>query len=193
VRSIYVAQAPGEHPGPQFQLIVRTSADPARSLEPLRTALRSVDAAVPLELQPLTQRLRASVHESLLLTNMTLAFGLVTLLLAALGLYGVTSYATTRRTSEFGLRMALGASSASVTGMVLREALTITVIGIGIGLPVGVGAARLIRSQLFGVSAVDPTSLSVAVAMLVLTALVASWVPARRAAAAAPVDALKVD
>jgi ABC-type antimicrobial peptide transport system permease subunit len=129
----------------------------------------------------------------LLLTNMTLAFGLVTLLVAALGLYGVTSYATTRRTSEFGLRMALGASSASVTGMVLREALTVTVIGIGIGLPVGVGAARLIRSQLFGVSSVDPASLSIAVVMLVLTALLASWVPARRAAAAAPVDALKVE
>jgi ABC-type antimicrobial peptide transport system permease subunit len=80
-----------------------------------------------------------------------------------------------------------------VAQMVLREALTITVIGIGIGLPVGIGAARLIRSQLFGVSAVDATSLSIAVAMLVLTALVASWVPARRAAAVAPVDALKVE
>jgi predicted permease len=193
VRRIYLAQAPGDHPGPRFQLIVRTSGDPARSLEPLREALRSVDANVPLDLELLTQRLRASVRESLLLTNITLAFGLVTLLVAALGLYGVTSYATTRRTSEFGLRMALGASSALVTGMVLREALTITVIGIGIGLPVGVGAAGLIRSQLFGVSAVDPASLGIAVAMLVLTALVASWVPARRAAAAAPVDALKAD
>jgi predicted permease len=193
VRSIYLAQAPGDHPGPSFQLIVRTSGDPARSLGPLRNALGSVDAAVPFELEPVTQRLRASVHESLLLTNMTLAFGVVTLLLAALGLYGVTSYATTRRTSEFGLRMALGASSTSVAGMVLREALTITVIGIGIGLPVGVAAARLIRSQLFGVSVVEPASLSIAVAMLVLTALVASWLPARRAAAVPPVDALKVD
>ena len=193
VRRIYLAQAAGEHSGPSFQLIVRTSGDPARSLEPLRNALRSVDPVVPFELEPLTQRLRASIRESLLLTNMTLAFGLVTLLLAALGLYGVTSYATTRRTSEFGLRMALGASSALVTRMVLREALTITVIGIGIGLPVGVGAARFIRSQLFGVSAVNPASLSIAVAMLVLTALLASWVPARRAAAVAPVDALKVE
>ena len=192
-RSIYLAQAPGEHAGPAFQLIVRTSGDAARSLEPLRKALRSVDANVPFELEPLTQRLRASVRENLLLTNMTLAFSLGTLLIAALGLYGVTSYATTRRTSEFGLRMALGASSASVTRMVLREALTITVIGIGIGLPVGVGAARFIRSQLFGVSAVNPTSLGIAVAMLVLTALLASWLPARRAAAVAPVDALKVD
>ena len=193
VRSMYLGQAPSEHTGPRFQLIVRTSGEPARSLEPLRNALRSVDAAVPFELEPLTQRLRASVRESLLLTNMTLAFGLVTLLLAALGLYGVTSYATSRRTSEFGLRMALGASPASVIGMVVREAMVVTAIGIAIGLPVGVGAARLIRSQLFGVSAVNPTSLSIAVAMLVVTALVASWVPARRAAAVAPVDALKVD
>jgi predicted permease len=193
VRSMYLAQAPGEHPGPSFQLIIRTSGDPARSLEPLRNALRGVDADVPMELEPLTQRLRASVRENLLFTNMTLAFGIVTLLLAALGLYGVTAYATARRTSEFGLRMALGASAASVTGMVLREALTITVIGIGAGLPIGVAAARLIRSQLFGVGTVEPASLSIAVALLVLTALVASWVPARRAAATAPVDALKVE
>jgi len=192
-RDIYLAQSAGEHMGPAFQLIVRTSGDPARALQPLREALRRVDAGVPFELEPVTQRLRASVHESLLLTNMTLAFGLVTLLVAALGLYGVTSYATTRRTSEFGLRMALGASPASVTGMVVREALTLTVVGIAIGLPVGVGTARLIRSQLFGVGAVEPASLSIAVVMLVLTALLASWVPARRAAAAAPVDALKVD
>jgi predicted permease len=193
VRSMYIGQGPAERRGPRFQLIVRTSGDPARALGPLRDALRSVDANVPFDLEPLTQRLRASVQQSLLLTNMTIAFGLVTLLVAALGLYGVTSYATTRRTSEFGLRMALGASPASVAGMVLREALTLAVIGIAIGLPVGVGAARFIRSQLFGVGTVDPASLSIAVAMLVLTALLASWVPARRAAAAAPVDALKVE
>jgi putative ABC transport system permease protein len=193
VRTIYLAQAPGAHPGPSFQLVVRTSGDPARSLEPLRHALRSVDAAVPFELEPVTKRLRTSIRESLLLTNMTLAFGVVTLLVAALGLYGVTSYATTRRTNEFGLRMALGASPASVTGMVLREALTITAIGIAIGLPVGIAAARLIRSQLYGVSAVNPSSLSIAVGMLVVTALLASWMPARRAAATAPVDALKVE
>jgi len=78
---------------------------------------------------------------------------------------------------EFGLRMALGASSGSVTRMVLREALTITAIGIGVGLPVGVAAARFIRRQLFGVSAVNPASLSIAVAMLVLTTLLASWGP----------------
>jgi len=192
VREIYLAQAAGEHSGPSFQLVVRTSGDPARALVPLRNALRTVDPNVPFELEPVTQRLRASVRESLLLTNMTLAFGLGTLLLAALGLYGVTAYATAQRTSEFGLRMALGASSASVTGMVLREALVITAIGIGVGLPVSVAAARLIRSQLFGVSTVNPASLSIAVAVLVLTALVATWVPARRAAAAAPVDAVKV-
>ena len=148
---------------------------------------------MPFELQSLTQRLRTSIRESLLLTNMTLAFALVTLLLAALGLYGVTAYATAQRTSEFGLRMALGASSASVTGMVVREALAITGLGVCVGVPVGIAAARLIRSQLFGVTAVSPAALSVAVAMLVVTAVMASWMPARRAASAAPVDALKAD
>jgi predicted permease len=191
VRGVYLAQAPSVHPGPNFQVIIRTRSDPAPMLASLRAAIGGVDGTVPFDVVTVTDRLRASVRQDLLLTNMTLAFGLVTLLLAALGLYGVTAYATSRRTSEFGLRMALGASSASVLRMVLREAMVLTAIGIAVGVPVGVAAATLIRHQLFGVSTINPESLAVAAATLTVTALLATWVPARRAASAAPLEALR--
>jgi predicted permease len=193
VRRMYLSQPQPSTRPLSFELIIRTSGEPTRSVESLRRALRSVDQNVPFDLEPLSQRLRTAVREGLLLTNLTLGFGLATLVIAALGLYGVTAYATARRTSEFGLRAALGAPPASIAAMVLRDALAITVLGLGVGLPAGVIGTRLIRSQMFGVRAIDLPSLTVAVLTLVCAALVASWLPARRAAAASPVDALRAE
>jgi ABC-type antimicrobial peptide transport system permease subunit len=123
----------------------------------------------------------------------TMAFCVVTLVLAALGLYGVTAYSTSQRTSEFGLRAALGAEPGDVTRMVLGEAVRVTIIGILIGVPVGLAATRLIRTQLFGVGTVDLPSLSIAIVLLVMTAVVASYLPARRAAEVGPLEALRLE
>jgi ABC-type antimicrobial peptide transport system permease subunit len=123
----------------------------------------------------------------------TTLFGALALLLAALGLYGVTAYATSQRTGEFGLRIALGAEPRSVSRMVVREALVLAAAGVAAGLPAGVAAARLIRDQMFGVGPLDPPSLAMAAGVLTMTALVASYIPARRAARIAPLDALRAE
>jgi ABC-type antimicrobial peptide transport system permease subunit len=128
-----------------------------------------------------------------LLVQVTTFFCVVTLVLAALGLYGVTAYSTSQRTSEFGLREALGAEPGDVTRMVLGEAVRVALIGVVIGVPAGLGATRLIRAQLFGVGTIDLPSLSIAIAVLVATAVVASYLPARRAARVGPLEALRLE
>ena len=115
------------------------------------------------------------------------------LLLAAIGLYGVTAYSVAQRTNEIGLRMALGADRGSVLRLVLRGAFQRVLIGLVLGVPLAVGAGRLIAAQLYGVSFWDPVALSVAAGALGLCALIASIIPARSAAALSPMRALRVD
>jgi ABC-type antimicrobial peptide transport system permease subunit len=105
----------------------------------------------------------------------------------------VTAYSTSQRTSEFGLRAALGAEPSEVTRMVLGEAARVAIIGVVIGVPAGLAATRLIRAQLFGVGAIDLPSLSIAIVVLVATAVVASYLPARRAAKVGPLEALRLE
>jgi macrolide transport system ATP-binding/permease protein len=136
---------------------------------------------------------RGTVSRDVLLVQVTTFFCIVTLVLAALGLYGVTAYSTSQRTSEFGLRAALGAEPGRVTRMVLGEGVRVAMIGVVIGVPAGLAATRLIRAQLFGIGTVDALSLSVAISMLVGTAVIASYLPARRAAKVGPLDALRLE
>jgi ABC-type antimicrobial peptide transport system permease subunit len=133
------------------------------------------------------------VSEDVLLVAVTMFFCIVTLVLAALGLYGITAYSTSQRTSEFGLRAALGAEPGSVTRMVLGEAVRVAALGVAIGVPAGLAATRLIRSQLFGVGAIDLPSLGLAIAVLAVTVVAASYVPARRAAKVGPLAALRLE
>ena len=120
-------------------------------------------------------------------------FGTLALALAALGLYGVMMYATLRRTSEFGLRMALGAEPRTVRRMVLGEAMVLVLGGAIVGLPLALAATRLLRNQLFGVGSVDIPSIAVALVVLAVSAGVAGWLPARRAARVGPLEALRAD
>jgi ABC-type antimicrobial peptide transport system permease subunit len=120
-------------------------------------------------------------------------FGMLALVLAAVGLYGVTAYGVERRTSEIGVRIALGADRSSVVALVLRGAFLQIVIGLLIGIPAAIGCARLIASQLYQEKGWDPLVLAGAVGALALCALLASVVPARRAAAINPVLALRVE
>jgi ABC-type antimicrobial peptide transport system permease subunit len=131
-------------------------------------------------------------HERMLSTLMLL-FGGLALLLATLGLYGVTAYSVVRRTSEIGIRMALGANRSFVVGMILRSAILQTLFGLAIGIPVAFYGATLVRSQLYGLTTVSSSALSIAVCMLLAAAFVAGVIPALRAASVDPVQALRTE
>ncbi len=174
-------------------LEVRVAGEPSRMVSSLRSALTAVDPHLRLDVRPLNDRVRATVTQDVLVTRVTAAFGMMALLLAALGLYGIMAYTTTRRTGELGLRLALGAQPVGLLTMVIREGAVLAGLGVVVGVPVGLAATRLVRTQLYGVSPFDPPSLAGAVAVLLLTALAASYFPARRAAATDPLVALRAE
>lgn len=132
-------------------------------------------------------------NQERLIARLTLMFGLLALILASVGLYGVTAYSVARRTSEIGVRMALGANRSSVIGMVMREAMMQAAIGLAIGIPVAWMCARFVQSQLYSVGGHDGTVLAGAVLVLVLSACAAGLIPAQRAASTDPVKALRTE
>jgi predicted permease len=177
----------------QAKLVVHVRGDPARFVGSIHRAIEEVDGTLPIAVAPVNDLVRGTVLEDVLLVQVTTFFCIVTLVLAALGLYGVTAYSTSQRTSEFGLREALGAEPGDVTRMVLGEAVRVAIIGVVLGVPAGLAATRLIRTQLYGVGPVDLPSLGVAVVVLVATAIAASYLPARRAAKIGPLEALRLE
>lgn len=176
-----------------FWLAVRVSGDPGASVEIIRRTVLAVDGSLPLDMHALNELTSRSVAEDRLMMRVIAFFGIVALLLAALGLYGMTAYDTSRRTAEFGLRMALGAAPESVARTVLGESAALCALGLACGIPVGLAAAGLIRDQIFGLGRVDLPSLAAAVAILVLAAILAAYLPARRAARIPPVEALRAE
>ena len=128
-----------------------------------------------------------------MIARLTAMFGVLALLLATVGLYGVTAYTVARRTSEIGIRMALGAERARVVGMVMRGAMIQTVIGLALGIPTALLCVRFVESQLYEVTGIDARVLVMAVGTLVLAACRAGLIPAQRAASTDPAQALRVE
>jgi ABC-type antimicrobial peptide transport system permease subunit len=120
-------------------------------------------------------------------------FSAITLALACIGIYGVFAYAVARRTSEFGVRIAVGATGAQVRWLVLRGALVLVALGLAIGVPAALAVAAVIRARLYGVEPADPATVAAAVAAMVVAAGIAAWTPARRAALLDPVVALRYE
>jgi predicted permease len=161
---------------------------------PVREALKAFDRNLPLiQMTPFRQYADTGLLPQRIAASLAGALGGVALLLAAIGIYGVTAFSVASRTREIGVRMALGADRARVRRMVIGQALRITAIGGTIGLVVAFGLSRLLADLLFGVSPLDPVSFGVAVAALVAVVIAASLVPAGRAASIQPVVALKND
>lgn len=193
IRRMYLPSLQATEPPGEFSLIVRGNGDPDALAKPVVLALTELDAALPVSAVSVNSLVRASMGQSLLMTQVITFFGALALLLAALGLYGVVAFTTARRTSEFGLRLALGAGAATVTATVLREALALAAIGFVVGLPAGMLAARLMRSQLFGVDSFDPITALGASVVLAAAVVIAASVPALRAARVSPLEALRTD
>ena len=186
---LQMPRLPGE-----FYLEVRSSGDPAPLVVPLERALRAGDPSLTvLSVDRLSDLVGESVTRDRLVAQVVSAFGILALLLAGLGLYGVISYAALRRTSEFGLRIALGAEPGNVTRMVLGEALQLTAAGAIVGVPVALVAARILRGQLFGIGVFDPPSVAGAVVVLGVSAALAGYIPALRASRVAPLEALRAE
>jgi len=146
-----------------------------------------------IDLHSLENQVADNFTQERLIARLTALFGLLALVLASVGLYGITSYQVTRRTSEIGLRMALGANRANVVKMVLRGALLQASLGLVIGIPIAIAGARYMADQFYGVRAYDPLSLVIAIAVLLASAAVSGFIPARRAANIEPMIALRTD
>jgi predicted permease len=191
-RRLYLPIMQERTPAADFRLELRTDGDPARLVVPVRRALTAADAAlVVTDIDPLTDLIKDSVAEDRLVANAVSFFGAIALVLSALGLYGVMAYATTRRSTEFGLRMALGAQRGRVIRMVLGEAMALAAAGIVIGLPAAVAASQLVRGRLFHIGIFDPPSIGIAVIVLAVSAAVAAYLPALRASSVAPLAAIR--
>jgi ABC-type antimicrobial peptide transport system permease subunit len=164
-------------------------------LEPqIRAAFAEVDPNLTLiRVRTMQQQVADRLDQERTVAQLTGLFGILALILAAVGLYGVTAYSVERRTSEIGLRIAMGANRGSVVGLVLRGAFLQVLIGLLIGIPAAIGCSRLIASQLYEVKGWDPVVLGGSIFALAICALIASIVPARRAASINPVIALRVE
>ncbi len=190
----YAQSAPGVDPAASLRFIVRAKGDPASVAAPVRTAIIAVDPLLPIDGNtPLATLMEQSIGQERLMAKLSSAFGVLALLLASIGLYGVMTYAITRRTREIGLRVALGARQQDVVRAILFESLRLVAAGMVIGLPLALAAVRLLASQLNGVATVDPPSIVAALVVLTASGVIASLLPALRASRVSPIVALQAD
>jgi putative ABC transport system permease protein len=175
-------------------LVVRVNGDPAAVVSGIRTALQAIDPDLPLaNVQTMNDRLWAAAGQPRFRTWLMGLFGVMGLVLAAIGIYGVLSYSVAQRTHEIGIRAALGATRPELIRMVLRESLSLAATGIAIGLALSLTGGRFLTALLFDVSPTDVATLVVATAALASIAIISALLPARRAAAVDPSTALRVE
>jgi ABC-type antimicrobial peptide transport system permease subunit len=180
-----------QHPRQEFNLVAEAGANPLLAAQPLRSIVQSLDSEVSIKFTTMENHLAEIVATPRFSSALVSTFAGLAMLLAAIGIYGVISYSVSQRTSEIGLRMALGAGRSTVIRMVLLEALKLTGAGLLIGSAGAAAAARLLRSQLFQVSAADPAIYAAALVLVSLAVLAASYTPAWRAARVEPLEALR--
>jgi hypothetical protein len=179
---------------PSVTLHVRTTGDPYASLEPVRKALQSVNVDLPaLQPRTLAEHARTALFVQRTGASVLTAFSTVALVLSAIGLYGALAVAVGQRAREFGIRVALGASSRTVAWAVLRQGLLITAGGIAVGILLALAATRIARQQLASAGPLEPRTLVLATAVLLATALLAAYLPARRAVRIDPALVLRGD
>ena len=175
-----------------FYLHVRTAVDPGGFLETVRKEVQGLDDKLPVsDLRTMHAAMGFALLPARLAAGVVSAFAFLALFLAAIGLYGVIAYSVSQSARDIGIRMALGARAGDVLRLVIRGGMTLTAIGLALGLGLGIALSQLMRGLLYGVSPADPLSYAAAIAVLAATALLAVYVPARRATKVDPMVALR--
>jgi putative ABC transport system permease protein len=188
----YLHHAQAEGAGRRMTLVIRTAADPAPLATAVADAIRELDPDQPVSvLRPLDDILADSIARPRFQMLVLGTFATLALVLAAIGVYGVLAYAVAQRQREIGIRIALGARRSAVVAMVVARGMALAGAGLVLGLLAAAALTRLLRSALFGIDALDPAAFAVAPAVLITAALVASWIPARRAARVDPITTLR--
>src|SRR5678815_1611914 len=179
---------------PSLSIVVRTESDPAALAPSARDAIARIDGAQPIyDVQPLDQLVAKSLGQRRFTLMLMVLFGVIALVLSAIGIYGVMAFAVTQRTQEIGIRMALGARSADVLKMVVGSGMFLALIGVAVGLVGAFAVTRLMASLLFGVSPTDLVTFGLVTAGLLTVALLACYIPARRATKVDPLVALRYE
>jgi len=173
---------------------IRTLSDPAPLTNQVRQMINQVDDKLPIfDVTTMNDQLHDNLDQERLIAQLVSFFGALALVLACIGLYGVMAHGVARRTNEIGIRMALGARGSNIAWMILRETLYLVLGGLVIGVPAALLGARLVAAQLFGMSPTDPLTLAAAAIVLTLVALLAGYLPARRASRVNPLNALRYE
>jgi len=195
VETVYIpyTQSPPDHLG-QMNLMVRTAASAGATINMMRRELQSIDPNLPLiGAQTQAAEIDDAFGSHRSLTTLLSAFGIMTLILTMIGLYGTMSHAVAGRTKEIGIRAALGAQTPDIRWLVLRQALLLVLVGVAMGVPMAGVGTRLIAAMLLAVKTSDPATIAVAVAAMFGTAAVATWIPCARATRIDPIIALRCE
>jgi predicted permease len=172
--------------------VVKTRGGTAAIVPSVRRVVAAIDGNLPLlNVRTQDEQIAASLQRERVFANLTGGFGVLALVLASIGIYGIMAYAVSRRTNEIGIRMALGAQPGRVQQMVLGEASWMVAAGVAVGIAGALALGRLIGTMLYGLKPWDPSTFALSAALLILVALGASWIPARRAAGVDPMKALR--
>jgi predicted permease len=173
---------------------IRTSIDPATVASALRAAVHDTNSALPeIEIQTMSGLVDDSLQTDHFVARLSAAFGLLAIILAGVGLYGIMAFTVARRTRDIGIRMALGANRSNIVRQVLGETLILMLIGIAVGVPIALAGTRLIKSMLFGLGVADPLAIAAACVILAVIAGLAGYIPARRASQVDPMVALRYE
>jgi predicted permease len=192
-REVYLAFAQDQNPS-SLVVYARTTDNPKAVFAALRREVNGLDSALPIaSLRTMEDQIDESLSAQRAMASLSVFFGILATLLAAIGLYGVMAYTVSRRTREIGIRLALGAGRASLLKMVLREVALLTVAGVVIAIPVALAVTRLVRSELYGIVPNDPVSIASAALVLTSVALLAGYIPAERATRVDPLTALRYE
>ena len=181
-------------------MLVSTTSDPRTLITPVRTAIRELDPRIPLtDVQTLGEYFAVGLYPFRILAVLMGACGVMALLLASLGIYGIISYSVAQRTRELGIRMALGALQKDILRMVIGQGMFVVIVGLGIGLLLSLALTRVLKSSLLElelplpVSAIDPLTFAGVTMLLAFVALAACYIPARRATKVNPIEALRYE